>query len=112
MTPVRGGASASADARSVTPRASASDRDALDLDLGAARQPAHRNRGARRAVGPKALAVDLVHGGEVREIREEHRRLRHPIEARSRLDQDRGEVVEDATGLRADIITPGELTAH
>src|SRR5438309_10877386 len=85
-------------------------RDAFDLDLRPA-QERRTDRGSRRLVRAEPLRIDLVHRLEVREVREEHRGLRHAVERRIGRDKDCGEVVQDAPGLDAYVVAADELTA-
>src|SRR5690606_21342730 len=73
-------------------------------DAGAARQRGDLDGGAGRLVGAEALLVDGVELGEVAEVGDEDGRLHHPVEARSGLGEDGGEVVEDLLGLRLDAL--------
>src|SRR5919204_1956040 len=86
-------------------------RDAFDLDLRTARERGDADGRARGLVRPEPLRIDLVHRLEVAEVREEDRRLGHPVERRLRGDEDRGEVVEHPSRLLPYVVAPDELAA-
>ena len=79
-----------------------SERYGLDLDERAGRQRRHFDRRPRRRLVADVLRVDLVHAGEVAEVREVHRRLHEPVEARPRGFEDRPEVREHLLRLLSD----------
>src|SRR5690348_8651633 len=84
--------------------------DALDLDARAARQGRDLHGRARGPVRAELLGVDLVHRRELREVGEEDRGLRDAVEAGAGGIEDRGEVVEHAPRLLADV-SRDEVTA-
>ena len=76
----------------------------LDLDLGALGQVLDGEGGAGRALAVKEGGVDLVHGAEVRDVREQHGGLDDVLEAETGLGEDGADVLEALLGLALDIL--------
>ena len=76
----------------------------LDLDLGALGQVLDGEGGAGRALAVKEGGVDLVHGAEVRDVREQHGGLDDALEAETGLGEDGDAVLQALLGLALDIL--------
>src|SRR5699024_5910609 len=76
----------------------------LDLDLGALGQVLDGEGGAGRAVAGEKGGVDLVHGAEVRDVREQHGGLDDVLEAETGLGEDGADVLEALLCLALDIL--------
>jgi hypothetical protein len=80
--------------------------DDLDLDAGALRQRGHLDGRAGGEIGGEVLGIHLVHPGEVRQVRQEHRALDDIGEGQPLVIEDGLDVLQDAVGLRLDV--PGD----
>src|SRR5471032_3686662 len=78
--------------------------DNLDLDHHVARQPRHFDGGACRRIGAKIFrpAVNLVHGGKIVHVLDEHRGLDRAGEIAAGGLQDGAEVLQHLMGLLGD----------
>src|ERR1017187_2638939 len=75
----------------------------LDLNTGAFRQRGDLDCRACRKVRREVLGIDLVHPGEVRQVRHEYRALNDIGEGQVLVIQDGFNILQDAVRLRLDV---------
>ena len=78
-------------------------RDYFNLDTGAFRQRGDLDGGSRRKVRGEVFGIDLVHPGEIREVRHVHCALDDIGEGQLLVVEDGLHVLQDAVGLGLDV---------